>query len=110
LTEVMRNKKVSPLLGARIDADTVSVHPSERGRLKQALLKVGWPAADLAGYVDGEAHPIELVEDGWTLRDYQKGAVAGFWEGGSGVVVLPSGAGKTIVGAAAMAGARGTTL
>ncbi len=110
LAEVMRNKKVSPLLGRRIDEDTVAVHPSERGRLKQALLKVGWPAEDRAGYVDGEAHHIELVEDGWTLRDYQKGAVAGFWEGGSGVVVLPSGAGKTIVGAAAMARARCTTL
>ena len=54
------SKKVAPMLGARIDADTVVVHPSERGRLKQALLKVGWPAEDLAGYVDGEAHPIEL--------------------------------------------------
>jgi DNA excision repair protein ERCC-3 len=110
LAEVVRNKKVSPLLGARIDDDTIAVHASERGRLKQALLKVGWPAEDLAGYVDGEAHPIELVENGWTLRDYQKGAVAGFWEGGSGVVVLPSGAGKTIVGAAAMAKACCTTL
>nr|MDT0664448.1 helicase-associated domain-containing protein [Micromonospora sp. DSM 115978] len=110
LTEVTRTKKVSPMLGARLDDDTISVHPSERGRLKQALLKVGWPAEDLAGYVDGEAHQIELCQDGWQLRDYQKGAVAGFWEGGSGVVVLPSGAGKTIVGAAAMAQAKSTTL
>jgi DNA excision repair protein ERCC-3 len=110
LTEVVRSKKVSPLLGERLDADTVAVHPSERGRLKQALLKVGWPAEDLAGYVDGEAHPIDLVQDGWELRDYQQGAVDGFWDGGSGVVVLPSGAGKTIVGAAAMARARCTTL
>ena len=110
LEEVVRSKKVSPMLGARLDPETVPVHPSERGRLKQALLKVGWPAEDLAGYVDGEAHEISMREDGWELRDYQKLAVDGFWHGGSGVVVLPCGAGKTIVGAAAMARAGATTL
>jgi DNA excision repair protein ERCC-3 len=110
LEEVLRQKKIVPLLGARIDDDTVIVHPSERGHLKQALLKIGWPAEDLAGYVDGEAHPIALAEEGWSLRDYQRQAVEGFWAGGSGVVVLPCGAGKTLVGAAAMAQARATTL
>ncbi|MHA6796833.1 DNA repair helicase XPB [Pseudonocardia bannensis] len=110
LEEILRQKKIAPMLGARIDDDTVVVHPSERGTLKQALLKVGWPAEDLAGYVDGEAHPIALAEDGWTLRGYQREAVEGFWAGGSGVVVLPCGAGKTLVGAAAMAQARATTL
>jgi DNA excision repair protein ERCC-3 len=110
LVEVTRNRKISPMLGERVDEDSVLVHPSERGRLKQALLKVGWPAEDLAGYVDGEAHPIELAEDGWVLRDYQRHAVEGFWAGGSGVVVLPCGAGKTLVGAAAMAQAKATTL
>ncbi|MEJ3656878.1 DNA repair helicase XPB [Actinomycetes bacterium KLBMP 9759] len=110
LEEVLRQKKIAPLLGARIDDDTVIVHPSERGHLKQALLKIGWPAEDLAGYVDGEAHAIALAEDGWTLRDYQRQAVEGFWAGGSGVVVLPCGAGKTLVGAAAMAQAQATTL
>ncbi|MGH3860036.1 DNA repair helicase XPB [Actinokineospora sp.] len=110
LEEVLRNKKISPMLGARIDQDTVVVHPSERGRLKQLLLKVGWPAEDHAGYVDGEAHAISLVQDGWELRDYQRMAVDSFWAGGSGVVVLPCGAGKTLVGAAAMAQAQATTL
>ncbi|GAA4802161.1 DEAD/DEAH box helicase [Actinomycetospora chlora] len=110
LEEVLRNKKITPMLGERIDDDTVAVHPSERGRLKQALLKVGWPAEDLAGYVDGEAHPIELDQSDWELRDYQADAVEGFWHGGSGVVVLPCGAGKTLVGAAAMAKAGATTL
>ena len=110
LEEVVRSKRVAPMLGVRIDEDTVVVHPSERGRLKQALLKVGWPAEDLAGYVDGQAHPIELAQDGWHLRDYQQEAVDGFWAGGSGVVVLPCGAGKTLVGAAAMAQAGATTL
>jgi DNA excision repair protein ERCC-3 len=110
LEEVLRQKKIKPLLGARIDEDSVVVHSSERGHLKQALLKIGWPAEDLAGYVDGEAHPIALVEDGWSLRGYQREAVEGFWAGGSGVVVLPCGAGKTLVGAAAMAEAQATTL
>ena len=110
LEEVLRNKKIAPMLGQRIDDDTVLVHPSERGRLKQALLRVGWPAEDLAGYVNGEAHDIELRQDGWQLRDYQREAVASFWAGGSGVVVLPCGAGKTLVGAAAMAEASATTL
>jgi DNA excision repair protein ERCC-3 len=110
LEEVLRAKKIAGLIGARLDDDTVVVHPSERGNLKQALLKLGWPAEDYAGYVDGEAHAIALAEDGWTLRDYQRDAADSFWHGGSGVVVLPCGAGKTIVGAAAMAHAQATTL
>jgi DNA excision repair protein ERCC-3 len=110
LEEVLRNKKIAPMLGARIDDDTVVVHNSERGRVKQMLLKIGWPAEDLAGYVDGEAHPISLKQDDWHLRDYQEMATDSFWEGGSGVVVLPCGAGKTLVGAAAMAKAGATTL
>lgn len=110
LEEVLRHRKIKPLVGARIDDDRVIVHPSERGHLKQELLKVGWPAEDEAGYVDGEAHRIDLAEDGWSLRPYQKHAIEGFWHGGSGVVVLPCGAGKTLVGAGAMARAQATTL
>ena len=110
LEEVLRAKRITPLLGTRIDDDTVAVHPSERGHLKQALLKLGWPAEDLAGYVDGEQHPIDLREEGWSLRPYQRQAAESFWHGGSGVVVLPCGAGKTLVGVAAMARARSTTL
>ncbi len=110
LTEVLRHRRIRPLLGDEIDPDTVLVHPSERGHLKQELVKVGWPAEDEAGYVDGEAHPIGLDETDWSLRPYQVQAVDGFWHGGSGVVVLPCGAGKTLVGAAAMARASATTL
>jgi len=110
LEEVLRAKKIAGMLGERLDDDTVVVHGSERGNLKQALLKLGWPAEDFAGYVDGEAHPMSLVESGWGLRDYQRLAADSFWHGGSGVVVLPCGAGKTIVGAAAMAQAQATTL
>lgn len=110
LEEVLRSKRTAGMFGNRIDDLTIAVHPSERGHLKQALLKIGWPAEDLAGYVDGEAHDIDLAEDGWLLRDYQRQAAEGFWHGGSGVVVLPCGAGKTIVGAAAMSMAKATTL
>ncbi|HHY07898.1 MAG TPA: DEAD/DEAH box helicase [Corynebacteriales bacterium] len=112
LAEILRHRKIAPLLGNRIDADTVAVHPSERGRLKQELIKVGWPAEDLAGYVDGESHPMELSqkEGEWAPRDYQEWAADAAWAGGSGVVVLPCGAGKTVVGITMMAKAQKTTL
>ena len=110
LKEVTRGKKVAPMLGLQLDDETIVVHPGPRGFLKQALLKLGWPAEDFAGYVDGEHHEIALKQDGWKIRKYQELAAEGFWHGGSGVVVLPCGAGKTIVGAAAMAHAKATTL
>jgi DNA excision repair protein ERCC-3 len=110
LEEVIRAKKIAPLLGVRIDNDTIAVHPSQRGQIKQSLLRLGWPAEDFAGYVDGQAHEIALKQDDWKIRPYQELAAEGFWHGGSGVVVLPCGAGKTIVGAAAMAHAKATTL
>lgn len=110
ILEELSRGATGKLLGSRIDEHSIAVPPSERGRLKQALFKAGWPAEDLAGYVDGESHPIALNHDGWQLRDYQQYATEAFWSGGSGVVVLPCGAGKTIVGAAAMAKAESTTL
>ena len=60
LIEVAKSKKLADMLGRRIDPDTIAVHPSERGRLKQALLKLGWPAEDLAGYVDGD-HAVRIT-------------------------------------------------
>jgi len=110
LEEVIRAKKIAPLLGVRIDPETIAVHASQRGAIKQSLLRLGWPAEDFAGYVDGQAHEINLKQDDWKIRPYQELAAEGFWHGGSGVVVLPCGAGKTIVGAAAMAHAKATTL
>ena len=110
LEEVIRAKKIAPLLGVRIDNETIAVHPSQRGQIKQSLLRLGWPAEDFAGYVDGQAHEIALKQSDWKIRPYQELAAEGFWHGGSGVVVLPCGAGKTIVGAAAMAHAKATTL
>ncbi|QUW19863.1 DNA repair helicase XPB [Agrococcus sp. Marseille-Q4369] len=109
LEEVRRSKKIAPLLGGPADGG-IRVVDWARGELKQELVKLGWPAEDLAGYTPGTPLDIELVEDGWTLRPYQADAVTHFADAGSGVVVLPCGAGKTIVGAAAMAATDTTTL
>ncbi|MFY9304266.1 MAG: DNA repair helicase XPB [Rhodoluna sp.] len=110
LLEASRSPRIAALLGHRISEDSFEVLAFARGSLKQELLKLGWPAEDLAGYTPGEPHPIALDETGWNIRDYQTKAVEKFWDGGSGVVVLPCGAGKTIVGAAAMSRAKTNTL
>lgn len=110
LREVVSAKKVAPLLGEKISDHSFAVQPWARGELKQQLVARGWPAEDLAGYTPGEPYDIELVQDGWHLRDYQQKAVDAFAGGGSGVVVLPCGAGKTIVGAGAMAAVGAKTL
>lgn len=110
LLEASRSPRIAALLGPRISEDSFEVLAFARGSLKQELLKLGWPAEDLAGYTPGEPHAIALDETGWNIRDYQTKAVEKFWVGGSGVVVLPCGAGKTIVGAAAMSKAKTNTL
>lgn len=110
LVETTRQRRVNDLLLDRIDPNTWRIADWARGQIKQELLKLGWPAEDLAGYTPGKAHEIELVQSGWSMRNYQSAAVEKFWEGGSGVVVLPCGAGKTIVGAATMAVAKTNTL
>jgi DNA excision repair protein ERCC-3 len=110
LLETTRQRKVNDLLLDRIDENTWQIADWARGQIKQELLKLGWPAEDLAGYTPGIPHEIALVEDSWAMRDYQSSAVEKFWDGGSGVVVLPCGAGKTIVGAATMAKAKTNTL
>ncbi|MFF2275295.1 DNA repair helicase XPB [Agromyces sp. NPDC058126] len=110
LTEVVGARKIAPLIGERVGDTSFLVEPWARGQLKQELVKLGWPAEDLAGYTPGTPHEIDLQQNGWHLRDYQQKAVDNFFEGGSGVVVLPCGAGKTLVGAGAMATAKTTTL
>ncbi|MDF2646749.1 MAG: helicase [Paenibacillus sp.] len=96
----------------------IAISPISRGILKQELIKLGYPVEDLAAYRSGEFLPIQLrnedtMEAPFQLRDYQKHAVDAFnriGEGGSGVLVLPCGAGKTVVGIAAMARCNCATL
>lgn len=118
--EVCRNKHVAPLLGRRQSTLEFLIEPAARGRLKQALVKIGFPAEDLAGYCDGDPLPIQLraTTGGgapFGLRGYQQEAAAifhagGSERGGSGVIVLPCGAGKTVVGMACMAAVQSSTL
>ena len=109
LIEVASNRKISELLDERLE-NAYRVKDWARGQLKQELLKLGWPAEDHAGFTPGTPFEISLDQSLWQLRDYQKEAVAKFELGGSGVVVLPCGAGKTLVGAAAMAEIKTNTL
>src|SRR5262245_39274556 len=118
--ELVRQKGVRDFLGERIDETRFRVDDRYRGVLKQALIGIGYPAEDLAGYVIGSDLAIRLREMArsggtFTVRDYQRDAADAFWaggdvRGGSGVIVLPCGAGKTIVGLAAMAAIQKSTL
>lgn len=110
LLEVTQSKKISELLLGKKDQNTYQVADWARGQLKQDLLKLGWPAEDNAGYTPGAPYEIDLEANDWQLRHYQEKAVDNFLTGGSGVVVLPCGAGKTLVGAAAMAATKTNTL
>ncbi|MFC5500636.1 DNA repair helicase XPB [Lysinimonas soli] len=111
LAEITRSPKVGQFLGVRRSSTEWTLLPWARGQVKQELLKLGWPAEDHAGYTPGTPHQIDLnAADGWGLRPYQVQAIDNFFTGGSGVVVLPCGAGKTLVGAGAMARADTTTL
>lgn len=110
LAEATKHRKIAELLDGRISQTAFKIQPWARGQVKQELLKLGWPAEDFAGYTPGTPHEIALTDGSWHIRDYQTQAVDKFWQGGSGVVVLPCGAGKTIVGAAAMAVAKTNTL
>jgi DNA excision repair protein ERCC-3 len=111
LIEASRQRKIAELLMGQVSPTSFKIQPFARGQVKQELLKLGWPAEDLAGYTPGTPHQIDLAESAnFKIRDYQRAAVDRFWAGGSGVVVLPCGAGKTIVGAGAMSVAKTNTL
>jgi DNA excision repair protein ERCC-3 len=120
IVELRHHKKLEPyILGAQGD-DTIIIDPARRGHVKQALIAIGYPAEDLAGYSDGAALPLALREQAaggraFALRQYQSDAVNAFYArgevaGGSGVIVLPCGAGKTIVGIGTMAAVGRATL
>ncbi len=120
IAEIARHKKIQPFLLAQLGPTRLLVNPAMRGHIKQALVGIGYPAEDLAGYVTGEALSIHLrpVTSGgkpFALRHYQLEAAdifyaAGSSRGGSGTIVLPCGAGKTMVGMAAMEQVQASTL
>src|SRR5436190_1899169 len=120
LEELARQPKVREYLGERLDATSFQIHPAHRGVLKQALIAVNYPAEDLAGYTEGAPLPLglrTLARSGlpFHVRDYQRESADVFYaggdvRGGSGVIVLPCGAGQSIVGLAAMAKMQRSTL
>ena len=120
LMELERNRNLKIYILDRLGPHTLQVPASRRGHVKQALVKAGYPAEDLVGYVDGTALSIHLREttaEGlpFTVRHYQRDASDIFWAdgsdaGGAGAIVLPCGAGKTIVGMLAMTLAQTNTL
>ncbi len=120
IAEIMHHRRAQPYLLRQINSHTIQVDASRRGHIKQALIQMGFPAEDLAGYTDGSPLPIKLRAEtlqGITFepRKYQFAASAAFYaggapSGGSGVVVLPCGAGKTIVGLVTIADIQRATL
>lgn len=103
MAEVTSHKKIAPHITQKLSDTEVTVSALSRGLIKQELLKIGWPANDTAGFVEGVPWRMELDTSSWALRDYQQRAVERFVAHSSGVVVLPCGAGKTVVGAGVMA-------
>jgi len=120
ITEALHAQGMNRYVAGRLDRRRLAIKPEHRGDVKQALIKIGRPVEDLAGYVRGTALDVKLrgeKGDGqsWTMRDYQADAVAAYHasgteKGGSGVIVLPCGAGKTIVGIGAIAAVGSHTL
>ncbi len=120
IAEILHHKRTQPFLLRQLDSHTIQVNAARRGHIKQALIHIGFPAEDLAGYTDGSPLPMKLrpvTAEGKVFepRAYQYGASAAFYaggapSGGSGVVVLPCGAGKTIVGLATMVDIQRATL
>jgi len=112
LREIIHQKSIQRYIVAHLDEQSVQVDSSLRGHIKQSLIKLGFPVEDLAGYDEGDPCPLSLKDvlpngKEFTIRDYQQSAVKAFHrgggpEGGNGVIVLPCGAGKTIVGIGVM--------
>ncbi|MBE7410894.1 MAG: DEAD/DEAH box helicase [Leptospiraceae bacterium] len=112
LQEISNHRAIQPFIQERMKDDKILVKKEYRGHIKQALIKIGFPVEDLAGYDEGNKYgfnlkPVTIGGRNFGMRDYQRASVEVFHaggrnEGGSGVVVLPCGAGKTIVGIGVM--------
>lgn len=108
MEQLYHTDAIRELLAERLGPRSASFHPINRGLVKQAMIQAGYPAVDAAGYAEGLPLDIALRQSGlFTLRPYQNMARDAFYKGGSalggnGVVVLPCGAGKTVVGMAVM--------
>ena len=112
--ELCKRKEIQGYIESFISKTAAVVSPLVRGKLKIVLTELGFPVQDIAGYVRGEPLEIELNQS-FELRDYQKDAAQVFYasgseKGGSGVIVLPCGSGKTIIGMAVMALVKAHTL
>lgn len=113
IAEIAGHRTVRPFIVRERDPGRLEISARYRGHIKQALIKLGFPVEDLAGYVTGARLDIALRGTAQTgrpflMRDYQTSAIRAFYmdgspRGGSGVIVLPCGAGKTIVGMGIMA-------
>lgn len=121
INEIFHYKLMTPYIKNMVDDYKIEIFPSYRGHIKLALIHIGYPVEDLAGYKEGERFNFSLREktksskENFVLRDYQKESVNTFYaegrpEGGAGVISLPCGAGKTIVGIATMYKMQTTTL
>jgi DNA excision repair protein ERCC-3 len=117
---IAQHPQLSSLLKKKVKADSYAVDAAQRGILKQTLIHIGYPVQDRAGYVDGAPYEVDLrctTRHGspFSLRSYQNNAARSYigdehLPGGNGVVVLPCGAGKTVVGMAVMGMLKRMTL
>ncbi|MDB5105051.1 MAG: type restriction protein res subunit [Fibrobacteres bacterium] len=113
MTEILNHRQLAPYIDKPLDDRRATLFPHTRGMVKMALTNIGFPAEDLAGYVSGAPLQVSIREKTLegkplNLRQYQKDAgqvfhAGGSEKGGSGVIVLPCGAGKTLVGLSTMA-------
>jgi DNA excision repair protein ERCC-3 len=116
LADVLASSPAGVLLRRRDGPTAFDVPAVQRGEVKQALMKAGWPLDDRAGFDRGEPLAITLREQTlrgapFALRPYQDEAAEVFLAGGAhGVVALPCGAGKTVVGMSVMAHVGESTL
>ena len=124
--EIAANRTVKKLLTETLDGDKEAPEHSfllkltDRGTIKQLLLQAGWPVDDKVALSDGEPLDVSLRETTCqgkplNIREYQKNSAKALIGDkgpgtGFGTIVLPCGAGKTIVGMTIMDMLKTSTL